>query len=281
MRLSIVTVNWNTNDLLEALLKSISRYPPRCDYEVVVVDNASEGFDASSFRARFPEARLIANRHNAGYAAGNNQGVEIASGDLVLLLNPDTEVTDGALDALVRFMVEHPDAAAAGAKLVRPDGTVERSVRSFPYPGPIAWEFLGLSKLFPKSSTLGRYRMAGFSYAQAAEVDQPMGSCLILRRSAIEKVGAFDTQFPTFFNEVDWLYRARQARYKAYFTPDAVVIHHGGASTRQAGRRKMVRESHESLIRFYKKHFKGSVSPPVYYFTVACIALGKYLRGWF
>ena len=225
MRLSVVIVNWNTTKLLGALLRSINKHAPQLNYEVVVVDNASDDFDARSFRAEFPEVKLIANDFNAGYAQGNNQAIEIAQGEYLLLMNPDTEVTDGAMSSLIDFMDSHPNAAAAGAKLLRPDGSVDRSVRSFPYPGPIAWEYSGLSKIFPNSRTFGSYRMTYFSYDIICEVDQPMGSCLILRRSVVDEIGSLDTDFPIFFNEVDWLYRAKTAGYGIFFVPDAVVIH--------------------------------------------------------
>lgn len=279
MRLSVLIVNWNTTGLLATLLHSISQFAPPFEYEIIVVDNASEDFSEPAFATEFPEVTLIVNADNAGYAKGNNVAFEIASGDYVLLLNPDTRVTGPALEALVEFMQAHPEAAAAGAKLVRPDGSVDRSVRGFPCPGPIAWEFLGFSKLLPKSRRFGAYRMTYFPYDTVAEVDQPMGSALIISREALEAVGLFDEQFPIFFNEVDWLYRAKQHGYKVYFIPEAVIIHEGAGSTRQVKRSQMVKESHDSLIRFYKKHFFGRISIPVYYFTVACIALGRFLRG--
>lgn len=279
MRLSIAIVNWNTTDLLAQLIRSIHEYAPPFDYEIVVVDNASEGFDRVAFGAEFGDVRLIANQDNAGYAKGNNQAFEIAGGDYVLLLNPDTRVTEGAIETLVRFMGSHPDAGAAGAKLVRPNGSVDKSVRSFPYPGPVAWECLGLSRLFPANRTFGAYRMTHFAYDTEAKVDQPMGSCLIVSRKALDDIGGFDEQFPIFFNEVDWLFRARQQGYEVYFTPDSVIIHEGGAGTKQAGRRRMIRESHDSMIRFYRKHFRKRLPLPLYGFTVACIVIGKYLRG--
>ncbi len=105
-----------------------------------------------------------------------------------------------------------------------------------------------------------------------------MGACLILSRRAIEHVGLFDLQFPIFFNEVDWLYRAKQKSYKVHFLPDAEVVHVGAAGTKQVERRKMVSESHDSLLKFYRKHFKGSLPAPVYYFTVACIRASILLR---
>ncbi|MHB9035893.1 MAG: glycosyltransferase family 2 protein [Armatimonadota bacterium] len=279
MRLSIAIVNWNTTSLLQALLQSIENHAPTCDYETIVVDNASDDFDEHSFRAEFPNVRLIANPANNGYARGNNQAFDIARGDYILLLNPDTEVTEDAIDALIRFMESHTDAAAAGAKLVRPNGNIDHSVRAFPYPGPIAWEFLGLSRLFPISRLFGAYRMRYFKYDDVAEVDQPMGSCLIISKTALDDVGCFDEQFPIFFNEVDWLYRAREMGYKVYFTPYATVIHHGAAGTRLVNRRKIVRESHESLIKFYAKHFRGRIFAPVYWFTIACIRTSMALRG--
>ncbi len=279
MRLSIAIVNWNTTPLLAACLRSLPKIGTEPFFEVIVVDNASDDFDEAAFREESPDVNLIRNSENVGYARGNNQAFERATGDYVLLLNPDTEVTDGALEALVSFMDAHEHAAAAGAKLVRPDGTVDRSVRLFPYPRPIAWEFLGLSRLFPNSRRFGAYRMTTFSYDQPAEVDQPMGSALILRRRAIEEVGPMDEAFPIFFNEVDWLYRAKTAGWQVYFTPDATIIHHGAGSTRQVKRRAMVRESHRSLLRFYAKHFRGHISAPLYYFTVACIRLSMLLRG--
>lgn len=279
MRLSIVIVNWNTTQLLSSLLASIKKNAPSFEYEVIVVDNASDDLSEERFRQGFPDVTLIVNGDNAGYAKGNNQALAICRGDYVLLLNPDTEATTGALETLVEFMESHKEAGAAGAKLVRPDGSVDRSVRGFPYPGPIALEYMGMSRLFPKSRVFGSYRMTFFTYSDVEEVDQPMGSCLILSRSALEDVGLMDEQFPIFFNEVDWLYRAKQAGYKVYFVPDATFIHHGGSSTGQVCRRKMVRESHDSLLRFYTKHFKGRISTPIYYFTTVCIKLSRFLKG--
>lgn len=281
MRLSIAVVNWNTSNQLAGLIRSIIHYAPPFEYEIIVVDNASDDFDELLFNEEFPEVKLIPNRENLGYAKGNNQALMAAIGDYLLLMNPDTQVTDNAIEALTGFMESHPEAGAAGAKLVRPDGSLDRSVRSFPYPRAIACEFLGLSKLFPRSRFFGLYRMTYFAYDQVAEVDQPMGSCLIISRKALDEIGMLDEQFPIFFNEVDWLYRAKQAGYKVFFVPDAVVIHEGGAGTKQAGRRPMIRESHDSLVKFYQKHFKKLLPRPVYICIIACIKLGEFFRSIF
>ena len=121
--------------------------------------------------------------------------------------------------------------------------------------------------------------MTTFDYGKAAEVDQPMGSALILSRKAISEIGLMDDGFPIFFNEVDWLYRAKQKGWQVYFTPDATIIHHGASITKQVRRRAMTKKSHRSLLRFYAKHFKGRIFAPTYYLTVACIRFSLLLRG--
>lgn len=274
--MSIAIVNWNTSRLLEVCLESIYQHAPGFDFEVIVVDNASRDFDEAALRSRFPQARIVLNESNLGYARGNNQALDLAAGKYILLLNPDTQIRNDALDKLVEFMEAHPDAAAAGCRLVRPDGRVDRSVRSFPEPWPVAAEFLGLSKLFPRSRAFGAYRMTWFGYDEEAEVDQPMGSCLILSRAVLEKIGRFDEDFPIFFNEVDWCYRAKLAGWRTYFTPSAEIVHYGGASTRQV-RRQMRRESHRSLARFYRKHYRGRISLPAYWFILGAIWLSATL----
>lgn len=117
--------------------------------------------------------------------------------------------------------------------------------------------------------------MTNFNYNHEAEVDQPMGSCLLISCRAIEDVGRFDNQFPIFFNEVDWCYRAKERGWKIYFTPQAEVIHHGGASTSQAPV-KMAIESHRSLKRFYAKHYRNKLPAIVYWFIIMAISINAF-----
>ncbi|MDO8588030.1 MAG: glycosyltransferase family 2 protein [Armatimonadota bacterium] len=276
MRLSISIVNWNTTELLRRCLRSIYANPPEADLEVIVVDNASSDFDEAALRAEFPQVHTIANTENTGYARGNNQAIEASSGDYVLLLNPDTEVRPGALQALVDFMQTHPDAAAAGAKLVRPDGSTDQCCRGFPSPLALAGEYFGLSGIFPRCRLLGAYRMTWFGFDRVAEVDQVMGSCMVISRRVLENIGAFDEQFRIFFNEVDWCFRAKQAGFKIYFLPDAEVLHLGGQSTKQV-KNEMRLESQRSLIKFYRKHYRGRIPSPMYLLALAGIWLNMRL----
>ena len=278
MDLSIVIVNWNTRDHLLRCLELIRANLAAGEFEVVVVDNASSDESAELVREHVSGVTLIENSENLGYAEANNQGIAASSGDYILLLNPDTEVKPGTLDTLLAFGKSHPDAAAVGCRLVGPDGEVQRSCRSFPKPLGVLFEYTGLSHLFPRSRLFGSYRMTYFDYSHDAEVDQPMASCLLISRKAWDQVGKFDQDFPIFFNEVDWCYRAKQMGWKVYFTAGAEVTHYGGASTRQV-KPQMVRESHQSLCRFYEKHYRSRLPLPVYWFVLMAVRANSFFAS--
>ena len=273
--LSIAIVNWNTREMLRDALRSIYEAPPPFAFEVVVVDNASHDGSAAMVVSEFPQVLLVANTANTGYAEGNNQAIAKLSGAFVLLLNPDVILPVGGLETAVRFMESHKDAGALGVRQVYPDGTLQRSVRGFPTPLAMVWELLGLSRLFPNSATFGAYRMTYFTYDRVAEVDQPMGTFLLMRREVIDKIGALDEAFPIFFNEVDWCLRCKRAGWKIFYTPDVQVIHYGGASTVQVGA-AMAWESRRGLLKFYTKHY----SAPMYLPIRALIALASYPHAW-
>ncbi len=262
MRLSVCIVNWNTRDYLRECLNALFQFPPNgTEMEVIVVDNAGDDGSAAMVASEFPSVVLIANADNRGYAEGNNQALTRATGKYLLLLNPDVVVHPESLTRAVQFMQTHPAAGALGCRLVGRDGETQRSVRGFPDPGPVLWEFVGLSRLFPRSPIFGAYRMTYFDYDRTAQVDQPMGSFLLIPRRALDAVGLMDPQFPIFFNEVDWCWRAkREHGFPIYYTPDVIVTHYGGSSTRQV-KAAMVRESHRSLLRFYDKHYAKLVLP--------------------
>lgn len=275
--LSICIVNWNTRALLRACLQSIYRHPPSEPFEVIVVDNASPDGSAAMVQQEFPQVTLIANTENRGYARGNNQAMQRAQGEFVLLLNPDTEVLPETLDRAVAFLQAHPEAGAIGAKQIFPDGRVQPSVRGFPTPANLLGEVTGLAQLFPRSRRLGGYRMRWFSYDTVAEVDQPMATFLMVPRAVIEQVGQMDEAFPLFFNDVDWCYRIKQAGWKIYFVPEVQILHHGGASTQQV-RLSALRESHRALEAFYRKHYRGRLNAILYALCIAAIRLGGMLR---
>ena len=270
-------MNWNTREELRACLESLRAHPGAGDQEIIVIDNASTDGSAEMVSQEFSDVRLIPNDHNAGYARGTNQALDAAHGDLLLLLNPDVEITPGTLDTLAGFLQSHPDAAAVAPRLVHPDGRLQRTIRGFPEPGPLLWDVLGLARVFPKSRVFGAYRQTGFHYERPGPAPQPMASCLLLTRQAVTSVGPMDERFPLFFNDVDWSLRAWRSGWKIYYTPDATVIHQGGASTRQV-RTAAVWESHRALLRFYDKHYKGRIARPLHALIRVVVTLGAWAR---
>jgi GT2 family glycosyltransferase len=256
MDLSIIIVTWNSQEYIRNCLDSIFLSSGNFNSEVIAVDNGSSDQTTKIVEELYPQVNLIHNKTNLGYAKANNQGIEEARGEYILLLNPDTQVLEDALSLMHEFMEQNQKVGALGPKLLNPDRTVQSSCREFPTFSTLIWEFLGISQLFPKSKVFGRWRMGYFDFDKLKEVDQPMGSCLMLRRKILEDVGIFDENFEMFFNDVDLCYRIKKSGWKIYFYPDAKVIHHKGASTRKA-KAKMIWLSHLAFYKFFKKHKTG------------------------
>lgn len=255
--LSIVIVNWKTRDLLRACLVSIQQFPPSDPHEVVVVDNASGDGSAEMVRSDFPDAILIESGGNLGYAAGNNLGIAAAKGDLILTLNPDTEMTEGALDAAIQCLRER-EVGAVGVKLILPDGSVQRSVRGFPCPYGIAGMVLGIDRRHPESRTWACYSRPAFDYDITQHAPQPMGTFLLFDRAKLpDPSRPFDESFPIFFNEVDLLKRMADQGHHAWHCAEASIHHVHGAGTKKAPNKMMVWESHKSLVRYFGKHLRG------------------------
>ena len=183
---SVVIVTYNVREFLEQALRSVERASAGLAVEVWVVDNDSADGSAAMVRERFPNVRLIANDENVGFAAANNQAIRQAAGRHVLVLNPDTIVQEDTLRTMVRFMDDHPEAGAAGCRILNPDGTfAPESRRAFPTPAVAFYRVSGLSRLFPRSATFGRYNLTHLPVDEACEVDALSGSCMMVRRDAV------------------------------------------------------------------------------------------------
>lgn len=252
---SVVIVNRNTRELLRACLDSLAAEREQLEIQVIVVDNASEDGSAGMVRRNFPEAVLLRNAGNTGFAFPNNQGIAESTGRYVMLLNSDTEVRPGALATLVRFMDSKRDAGACGPLLRYPDGRVQPSCSSFPTPWVHFCDITFLDRLFPRSRRFSDM-ITWFAHDRTAVVEQPAGAALLVRREAIEQVGGLDERFAIYYNDVDWCYRIHRAGWEIYFVHDAEVIHHQGVTTRNENRelgltREMVRNRRD----YFAKHF--------------------------
>jgi GT2 family glycosyltransferase len=286
--LSIIVVSYNTANLLRACLQSVyANSHAQYSAEVIVVDNASPDNSAEVVRLEFPQARLIANSENKGFAAANNQALELATGKYVVLLNPDTEVIGPALWKMVAFLEAYPQAAVVGPALIYPDGAFQEG--SFHFPGlfQIFFDFFPLNWRLTRSRLNGRYPRHHYegAYPRAYEIDFPLGACLMLRREVLEQVGPMDEAFFMYMEEIDWCYRIKAARnpvnnhpWKIYCLPAAKIIHHAGASSRQF-RDEMFYQLYKSRAYFYRKHYSRPFQTAARWLTR--LGLAKlFLAGW-
>lgn len=222
-RVSIVIVHHNTPDLLASCLDSIASREPR---EILVIDNASEPGLPPAFERRWPDVRLIRNAENIGYSRAVNQGVRLAAGDYVLILNPDIEVKGDAIGEMMRFLDHRPEAGIVGCRLLNPDGTLQYSCRAFYDWKTLLYRRTPLGKIFPNSAVVRRHLMADWDHASVREVDWLLGACLLVRREAIDRVGLMDERFFMYFEDVDWCYRMAKGGYKVFYIPSAEMMHH-------------------------------------------------------
>lgn len=264
VKLSIITVSWNTRDLLRRCLDSVRTelaLRPNVEVEMFLVDNHSSDGSAQMVGSEHPWVKLVANKENFGFARANNQALRDCSGEYVLLLNPDTQVSPGAIWHLVDFLDRRPGAGVVAPQLLNTDGSVQRSCREFPTFSGMFYELAGLSRMFPSGSKKGKrfraYKMLDWNHDDERQVDQPEGACLAIRRSVIDEVGLLDEGFFMLFEEVDWCYRIKQKGWEIWFTPDARVTHHYGQSIKQV-KIKMIISSHRGLYRFWRKHYRGN-----------------------
>jgi N-acetylglucosaminyl-diphospho-decaprenol L-rhamnosyltransferase len=245
---SIVIAVHNTRTYLERSLAAIGE-----DYEVIVVDTGSTDGSQALVRERFPHVRLIELETNPGYGGALNEGIAVATGEFLVVMNGDAWPLPGALERLAADAESEPRAGIVGPRLLYSDGSLQRSVRGFPTLWRLATEYLFLRWLAPRSDALNAFYGSGFDHRSRHESEFLVGAVLLVRRRLIDEIGGFDGRFFLFNEEVDLCYRARSAGWTVLFVPDAEFVHVGGASTSQAGP-LLYREQLRSHLRFLAKH---------------------------
>jgi GT2 family glycosyltransferase len=253
MDLSVIIISWNVRSDLAACLESVRTGLGDLRAEVVVVDNASGDGSPEMLAEQFPEVILLRNSHNAGFAGANVQGMALAHGRYLLLLNPDTLVPAGALGQLVAFADAHPQAGVVGPRLVYGDGRLQYSCRCFPTLTAALFRNTWLGGLLRRARASACYLMEDWDHASVREVDWVSGACLLIRREAYEQVGTLDTGFYWGSEDVDYCWRMHKAGWQVLYTPEPVITHLVGRSTDQAVLRTIVR-SHKAMYRLYGKH---------------------------
>ena len=252
MDLSIVIVNWNTRDMLRDCLDSIPEQHDGFEVETIVIDNASEDGSGAMVSAEFPVVRLVQNRENLGFATATNQGLRIASGRHLLLLNSDTLVHGGVLAESVRYMDAHRDVGMMGCKVLNEDGSTQMTCSRFPSFFNLALQTLGLNRLrHPR--WLQRYQMLDWDRDDEREVEVISGCYLLVRRETLERIGLLDEAFFLYGEETDWCRRCAEDGWKLVFAPVGCITHLGSGSSRQLNYRRDLMLT-EGTVRLHRKH---------------------------
>jgi GT2 family glycosyltransferase len=257
MKLSIILVNYNVKYFLEQALLAVRKAAQSLTAETWVVDNHSTDGSVQLVQEKFPEVKLIANEENVGFSKANNQAIRASEGEYVLLLNPDTVVAEDTFVKCVAFMDAHPEAGGLGVRMI--DGTgrfLPESKRGFPSPWAAFCKTVGLSRFFPKSSLFNQYHLGYLAENEIHAVEVLSGAFMLLRRSALKKIGLLDETFFMYGEDIDLSYRIMQAGYKNYYFPETTIIHYKGESTKK-GSLNYVRVFYQAMIIFARKHFQG------------------------
>jgi len=249
---SIIIVNWNTKDILRDCLNSIHRETQGIQFETILIDNASTDGSVEMIKKDFPQVILIENQDNRGFAAANNQGMKIAQGRYVLLLNPDSVIEEGAIQKSISFADGYPSAGVVGIKTFFGDGQLQQNCFQYASILNLLISTIGLRNLFPKHRLWGRERYMWWDYKSVKEVDVVTGCYMLVRREVLKEVGLMDEEYFMYGEEMDWCWRINNSGWKVVFYPQAQFIHYGGISSEQ-NPINMRNESRKSFLRFIRK----------------------------
>ena len=227
-QLSIVIASYDTVDFLEPCLESIYRFPPRVDFEVLVVDNHSPDGSAGMVRERFPQVRLQVLETNIGFARANNLALRSARGRYLLLLNSDTRVLEGSLDGLLAALQRNPDVGVVGCKQLDGNRQLQLTWGRFPtFFSEMVRKVLHW-RLRTDGSQVRDY--LDRKYHGASTVDWVSGSCLLARREAVQEGGLLDENLFLYFEDIDWCRRIQNEGWRVLYEPGVQIIHYGGVS---------------------------------------------------
>lgn len=291
MDVTVIIVNWNAGEALEACLRSVLQElqtfqspsekktgQPHPTGECLVIDNASEPDSIARLRQLFPQVEICVNVDNLGFACAANQGFVRSRGRYLLLLNPDAELTPGSLGNLVDCLDTNPEAAVVGPQVTNPDGTIQGSARSFPR---LRTAFFGRSTFLTKYFSGNRaslYETPAFDphLAHAQRVDWVSGACMLIRRKAVKAIGGFDEQFFLYWEDADLCWRLHGQGWEIVYDPRVQVVHQVGGSSKHASLRSLL-AFHRSAYLVYRKQVTGSAWHPLS--LVAAVGLSARAAG--
>lgn len=260
---SVIIVSYNVRELLDACLQSVRHAATAHGgpVEIIVFDNDSRDGTVALLRPRWPDVVWMPSDRNLGFGTACNRAAATASHELLVFLNPDTLVREDTLAVMRDFFASHPDAGAAGCKVLNRDGSLQAaSKRSFPSPRVAAYRFLGLGNLFPQSRVFGRYNLTYLDENQTHEVDAVSGSFLCVRAETFRAVGGFDEDFFMYGEDLDLCFRIKARGYRNYYHPGTQIIHFKGESAKSRPFSTFL-HFYEAMILFSKKHLELRALP--------------------
>ena len=259
VQISIVIVNYNVQYFIEQCLNSIFKLSDfKGNIQVIVVDNNSQDASVPMIKENFPKVELIVNSKNVGFSKANNQGIEIANGEYVLLLNPDTIIEEQTLSSCYDYMEEEKEVGVLGVKMVDGGGAfLPESKRGFPTPTVSFFRFMGLHKMFPKSEKFNGYYLGHLDEDEIAEVDVLCGAFMFMRNSDLSEIGNLDEDFFMYGEDIDLSYRFSKGGKKVIYFPKTTIIHFKGESTRKDSI-QYTKSFYNAMDIFAKKHFQDT-----------------------
>ena len=253
MQLSIIIINYNVKYFLEQCLLSVSKAVKNIDTEIFVVDNASTDGSFDFFQNRFDHVNFTWNKTNVGFAKANNQVLNIAQGEYILFLNPDTIVPEDCFEKCIDFIKKNN--GALGIKMIDGAGNfLKESKRGFPSPFTSFFKIAGFSKLFPGSKTFSKYHLGNLSENENNEVDVLAGAFMMIPKNILDKTGGFDEDFFMYGEDIDLSFRIQKAGFKNYYFAESTIIHFKGESTKK-GSLNYVKMFYKAMSVFVKKHY--------------------------
>ena len=274
VKLSIVIPTYNAHEWIEQCLDSIQLHRPASDYEVIVDDDHSSDDTLAIVRAKFPAVRPFSNEKNLGFGKTVNVGLRASVGAYILVLNNDTWMHAGALDAMVAYLDQHADAGIVGPRVLSGDGSLQQQCRRrIPTPAAALLYFTGIAKLFPKNPRVAGYLMTAADEHETADVDAVSGACLMVRRAVLDQIHGFDEEYYLYGEDMDFCWRTKLAGWKVVYYPTAVITHFGGQGGTGKRRLYATIEWHRAMWIFYRKHRAPRVAFPERALVYSGIAL--------
>ncbi len=265
MDLSIIILNYKSQGLLKQCLRHIDRLTIESEFEVIVVDNASDDGTGQMLANQFPSVRFIQSDTNLGYGGGMNLGLKRATGRYQLILNPDIAILTNELEAMMRYMDEHQDIGILGPKLINPDSSLQYTCYRFPsFLMPI-YRRTVLGKIPWIKRKVEDYLMTWWDHKTPRDVDWLLGGCLLCRKSVLDTISLFDDRFFMYFEDVDLARRCWQAGYRVVYFPFAEIVHYHQRSSAERGWvsslfSRITREHIKSWLKYFMK-YAGTTYP--------------------